>query len=81
MTHNFDFPKVSKMGSLRQSALKSIHSAIPKTNNYIKKIFVHSIKNPKPVIKRFKPIIRRIKRNCQTTSKKKAIKACLKMNY
>ena len=90
MTHNLDLPKVSKMSSLRQSALKSLHlrsnhSAVPKTNNYIKNFFVHSIKNAKSISKRFKQIIRRIKRNCKTTCKKKevlkTVKACLKIDY
>ena len=44
MTHNFELPKVRKTSSLKQSALKSIHlrrnhSAVPKTNNYIKIFF------------------------------------------
>ena len=81
MVHNLNLVKVRKMSSLRQSALKSIylrsaHSAVRKTSNYIKNVFAHSIKNHqktyhKPIIKRFKPIIRRTKRNCKTTCEKK----------
>ena len=54
---------------LNYQALKSIHNAVPKANNYIKNFFATSIKNARPIIKRFKPIIGRIKRNCQTTCK------------
>ena len=82
-----NLPKVSKMSSLRQSALASSHlktnySAVSKKQTIIKKIIlVHSIKNDKPIIKRFKPIIkgfkpiiRRIKRHCKTTCKKRGSK-------
>ena len=52
MTHNFDLSKVIKMISLRiekSHYLRSNHSEAPKTNNYITKIFVHSIKMSNPL--------------------------------
>ena len=57
----FDLPKVSKISSLRQSALKSIylkskHSTVPETRSYKKEIFSLYYKNDKPIIKRFKPV-------------------------
>ena len=43
-----------------------------KKQTVIKKTFlVHTVKDVKPICKKFRPIIRRIKRNCQITCTKK----------